>query len=134
MNNSTKEVILQLKEVKEQKGLTCQNISDQCETNGESVGLTTVRRFFAKGSEEKPGSFRARTVNAIFRAVVGSDDTALSKAENAAINSVIEMNDRVLAEKDAIIADLRKELVAMQVRVDTLTEVIRVAVATAAQH
>ena len=49
----TKDVILKLKAVKEEKQLSLDKILSIMEQNGEYVSKTTLSRVFAKGSEEK---------------------------------------------------------------------------------
>lgn len=51
MTNS-KDVILKLKEVREEKGLSYNDILDLMEKNGEYLSKSTLSRVFAEGSEE----------------------------------------------------------------------------------
>ena len=51
MTNS-KDVILKLKEVREEKGLSYADILDLMEKNGDFVSKSTLSRVFAEGSEE----------------------------------------------------------------------------------
>ena len=127
MKETTRQAIIDLKRVKDQKDLTCQKIYDICEKNGEAIGLTTIRRIFAPGSEDKNNNFRPDTLNAILHAVLGTGSDALSKAENDALKAVIEMNDKVIAEKDAAIQSLRNELEVMRIRLETTTGLFRLA-------
>ncbi len=120
MREATKKVILRLKEVRNQKGLTYQDIVDACESQNESISLSTVKRIFAKGSEDGP-DYRSYTVNAIFHAVIGTEEMAFTAAqeaaltetekevvtENAALKAVVEM-------KDASIEDLQRQIAALQ--------------------
>ena len=53
MKKATRKVVLRLKEVREQKHLTYQEIVDICENNREAVSLSSVKRLFAPGSEDK---------------------------------------------------------------------------------
>ena len=84
MQESTRKVILRLKEARAQKNLTYQDIVDACEAQNESVSLSTVRRIFSKGSEDG-ADYRTYTINASFRAVIGTEDIALTDAEEAAL-------------------------------------------------
>ena len=93
MKEATKKVILRLKAVKEQKGLSCQDIVDICEANNESISPSTVRRICAKGSEDGP-DFRTYSINAVFRAVVGTEDIELTAAEKAALTDVEKVNNK----------------------------------------
>ena len=126
MKDTTRQAIIELKRAKEQNGISCQRICDICEENGEAIGITTVRRIFSPGSEDKPNNFRPTTLNAILHAVLGTDN-ALSKAESAALGAVVEMNGKVLAEKDAIINRLTRELEDARLRLETVTEMFRIA-------
>ena len=148
MKDATKRAIIRLKEVKAQKGLSCQDIVELCDKNQKQVSPTTVRRFFSKGSEDGP-DFRQYTISAIFHAMIGTEEVELSEteeaslsdaekevvAENAALKAVIELQERSIEELNATIDELTSRLVdakaekeAMQIRIDTLTDVIRLAV------
>jgi hypothetical protein len=127
LKETTRQAIIDLKRVKEQNELTCQEIYDLCEKNGEAVGLTTIRRIFAAGSEDKTNNFRPDTLNAILHAVIGTGNDALSKAENDALKAVIEMNDKLLAEKDEAINKLTRELEDTRLRLEATTDMFRLA-------
>lgn len=51
MNNS-KELILKLKAVKEEKGLSLNNIVELVEKNGDVISRSSIQRVFADGSED----------------------------------------------------------------------------------
>ena len=53
---NTKDIILKLKEVREEKGLSYSDILDLMEKNGDFLSKSTISRVFAEGSEEM--SFR----------------------------------------------------------------------------
>lgn len=147
MTETTKKVVQRLKEAKEQKHMTCQAIVDLCEAQNEPVSLSTVRRIFAKGSEDGPDC-RPYTINAIFRAVIGTEEIELSAAEeaalsdiekevyteNAALKAVVELRDLTIADMQQQIDTLRQEkayleaeLGAMQIKLGTTTEIIALA-------
>lgn len=88
--------------------------------------MSTIRRIFLPGSEDKANDFRPATLNAIFHALIGTDN-CLSKAENDALTAVVEMNDRAIAEKDATIKALTRELEDTRLRLETVTEMFRIA-------
>ena len=146
MKEATKKVVLRLKEARDQKGMTYQAIVDACEAQNESVSLSTVRRIFAKGSEDGP-DYRPYTINAIFRAVIGTDDLELTAAEeaeltdtakevvteNAALKAVVELRDATIAELQQQIEALtqeKKDLVAkldvLEIRLDTTTDLFKI--------
>lgn len=147
MREATKKVILRLKEARVQKGLTYQDIVDACESQNESVSLSTVKRIFAKGSEDGP-DYRTYTINAIFHAVIGTEEIELSAAqeaeltdtekevvtENAALKAVVEMKDATIEDLQNQIDTLKTEKAAlestvstMQIKLDTTTDMFRLA-------
>lgn len=126
MKDTTRQAIIELKRAKEQNDITCQKIFEICEKNGEAIGITTIRRVFAPGSEDKPNNIRPATINAILHAVLGMDET-LTKAENAALGAVVEMNEQALAEKDETIRMLTRELEDARLQLEATKEVIRIA-------
>ena len=147
MRDATKKVILRLKAVRNQKGLTYQDIVDACETQNESISLSTVKRFFAKGSEDGP-DYRVYTVNAIFHAVVGTEEMAFTAAEeaaltetekeivseNAVLKAVVELKDASIEDMQHQIdnlteqkANLESQINAMQIRLDATLDLFRLA-------
>lgn len=134
MREENKKVILKLKEVRSQKNLTYQDIVDACEAQNESVSLSTVRRIFAKGSEDGP-DYRTYTINAIFHAVVGTEDMTLTEAEqaaltdpgkeavteNAALKAVVEMKDATISDLNQQIEELKAEKASLEARFSELT-------------
>lgn len=147
MRETTKKVILKLKEVRTQKNLTYQDILEACEAQHEAVSLSTIKRIFAKGSEDGQ-DYRDYTVNAIFRAIVGTEETELSKkeeealtdtakevvTENAALKAVVEMHDATIEDLNSQISLLKTEketlesiIKVMQVKLDTTTDLFRLA-------
>lgn len=127
MKETTRQAIIDLKRVKEQNELSCQKIYEACEKNGEYIGMTTIRRLFASGSEDKTNDFRTDTLNAVLHAVLGTSSDALSKAEDDALKAVIEMNDKLLAEKDETIRQLTRELEDTRLRLEATTDLVRIA-------
>ena len=129
MKEATKKVILRLKAVKEQKGLSCQDIFELCIANNDSVSESTIRRICAKGSEDG-ADFRQYSIDAVFRAVVGTEDVELTSSmsdterevlvENAALKAVIEL-------RDATIADLQRQIDTLQHENDSARRDLEVA-------
>ena len=148
MQESTRKVILRLKEARAQKNLTYQDIVDACEAKNESVSLSTVRRIFSKGSEDG-ADYRTYTINAIFRAVIGTEEIELTDAEeaamteaekevvteNSALKAVVEMKDATIADLqqqiESLIAEkesLEQKVSVLQIKLETMTDIIRVSV------
>ena len=147
MREATKRVVQYLKEVKIQKQLTCQAIVDACEEQGVAISLTTVRRFFAMDSENGP-DYRPYTVNALLNAVVGTETIPLTAAEeasftdaekevfteNAALKAAADMHNAVIEDLQNQIAALKQEksdlehtISVMQIKLDTTTDMFRLA-------
>ena len=148
MKEATRKVIIKIKELKEQKELSCQDILDICENNNDSVSPSTVRRICAKDSEDGP-DFRPYSLNAVLRAVVGAKEIKLTADEEASLTDtekdIITENSALRAAFDlneAMIEDLRKQIESltsennslrrtiedMQIRLDTTNNIIRIAV------
>ncbi len=138
MREATKKVIRYLKEVKKQKQLTCQAIVDACEAQGVSISLSTVSRIFSPNSEDGP-DYRQYTINGIFNAIIGTDESEVTtgeeaSAENAALKAVVEMKDATIADLQQQIEILTQEKAALeqtistlQIRLETTTEIIQLA-------
>ena len=147
MTESKRKAILRLKEVKKQKDLSLQDIVELCEAQGEAVSWSTVRRIFARGSEDG-SDFRAYTINAIFHAIVGTDEVQLSAAEeaeltdtakeivteNSALKAMVELNDKtisdlqkIVCEREEEILELKQKLDVLQVKLDNTTNLFQLA-------
>ena len=147
MKKATRKVILRLKEVREQKHLTYQEIVEICENNNESVSISSVKRLFAKGSEDR-SDYRRSTLEAIFHAVVGTEDIELTAAEeaamtdaekevfteNSALKAMLEMERARIEALQQQIDELKREkenleqaLSVNQIKLDTTNDVIRLA-------
>ena len=66
---NTREIILKLKEVREEKGLSYGDILEIMEKQGDFVSKSTLSRLFAEGSED--GSFKyEETIRPIAKALL----------------------------------------------------------------
>ena len=117
MKEATKKVIIELKEVKKQRKLSCSDIVELVENNNDTISPSTVRRMFAKGSEDGP-DFRPYSINSVVRALVGKDKIELTDAEEASLTEaekeIITENSALRAAFDlneAMIEDLRKQII-----------------------
>ena len=57
---NTKDIIIRLKEVRKERGLSYGDILDLMEQNGDFVAKSTLSKLFADGSEDHPEKFRQR--------------------------------------------------------------------------
>ena len=95
---ATKEIVLQLKAVKAEKGLSWQDIKVLLKNNGDYLAQSTLQRVFADGSEDD--SFRYETTLApLVRALLWQDsgdeakDAAVAEDRIAGLQAVILLKD-----------------------------------------
>ena len=91
---NTKDIIIKLKEVREEKGLSYNDILDLMEKNGDFLSKSTISRIFAEGSEEL--SFRyEETIRPIANALldietIEDDDNMDTKAMKSILKYKIQ--------------------------------------------
>lgn len=107
---NTKDVILKLKEVKKEKGLSLDKIIALIEENEEYVSKSTLSRVFSDGSEDR--GFRYETTlrpiaNALLdiETIEDSDDP-----DTQAYKSILKLKKDVIEENSKKIAELQEEL------------------------
>ena len=109
--NKTKDLIIKLKAVKEEKGLSLNKIADLVEQNGDFISRSSIQRVFADGSEDS--SFRYEdTIRPIAKALLDieniEDDDSLDTATLKAL----------LKYKMQRIEDLENQLEHLQAALD----------------
>ena len=101
--NNTKEVILKLKEVKEEKGLSLNEIVELVEKNGDYISRSSVQRVFSDGSED--GSFRyEETIRPIANALLDIDtieDT--DDMDIQAMKTLLQYKNKRIVELEALL-------------------------------
>ena len=110
-----RELLVKLREAKEARGLSHQDIVNITEENGEAVSLSSVRRVFDKDSKIEDFRYKT-TLRPIIRAVLGFDEEnkppesrpTLQQAEQdyttiEALKALVEFKSEMLArvESDA---------------------------------
>lgn len=104
---NVKDIIIQLKKVREEKGLSYNDILDLMELNGDYLSKSTLSRVFAEGSEEV--SFRyEETIRPIANALldiqrIEADDTP----EMQAMKTLIQKNERMIEGLQQQITELK---------------------------
>lgn len=106
----TKDIIMKLKEVREEKGLSFNDILTMIEDNGEFVSKTTLSRVFAEGSEEIKFRYED-TIRPIANALldienIEEDDNMDTKA----MKSLLKYKIRRIEELEQQIEQLQSEL------------------------
>ena len=107
---NTRDVILKLKEVKKEKGLSLDKILILMEKSGQYLSKSTLSRVFADGSEDK--SFRyEETLRPIANALldietIEEDDDP----ETQAYKSILKLKMNVIDENSKMIAELQEQV------------------------
>lgn len=97
-----REVIRELKNVREDRGLSMQRIADMTEANGSPVSLATVRRVFEEGSEER--NFRYEdSIKPIVDVLLGVQDAPRvpgteETAESDALRALVRYKNAYIEE------------------------------------
>ena len=108
-----RELLVKLREAKEARGLSHQDIVNITEENGEAVSLSSVRRVFDKDSKIEDFRYKT-TLRPIIRAVLGFDEEnkppesrpTLQQAEQdyttiEALKALVEFKSEMLARVEA---------------------------------
>ena len=125
MNKTIENIIPKLREAKEVKGLSYQDITDITEENGEYVSVSSVKRVFAKDSDIS--SFRYnQTIRPIIRAVLGLDAETEEPTDDPKqaeeYYTTIEAMKAVIDFKHQQIMDYAKEIESLKEAMQTLKE------------
>lgn len=107
---NTKDIIIKLKEVREEKGLSFNDILTLMEKNGDFLSKSTISRVFAEGSEEQ--SFRyEETIRPIANALL--DIETIEDTDNMdvrAMKSLLKYKIERIEELERQIEDLQTVL------------------------
>ena len=108
---NNKELIIQLKKVREEKHLSFNDILDLMELNGDYLSKSTLSRVFADGSEDV--SFRYdETIRPIANALLDID-----KIE-ADDNDDVQALKRVVQQNEKLIAGLQQQITSLELTKD----------------
>lgn len=107
---NTKDIILQLKEVREEKGLSYNDILSLMEKNGDYLAKSTISRVFADGSEEM--SFRyEETIRPIANALLDIENIEDNDTiDTRAMKSLLKYKVQRIEELEEQIRLLKEEL------------------------
>lgn len=117
----TAEIIVECKRVREERGWSLQRVLDEVRAQGGYTSFSSVKRFFAEGSENSNFNYE-ETVLPIARAMLGigvetpePDGTEEQSVEYyhqiEGLKSLVELKNAILLEKEAELqrADARRE-------------------------
>ena len=101
---NTREVILNLKKIKEEKNLSLDAILTMVEENGEFVSKSTLSRVFREGSEDQSFNYEG-TIRPIANAVLDidtleDDDDSATKAYKAMLKLKKDIIDELQADRE----------------------------------
>jgi transcriptional regulator with XRE-family HTH domain len=103
---NTKDIIIKLKEVREEKGLSLNNILDLMEKNGDYLSKSTLSRVFADGSEEN--SFRyEETIRPIANALLDIEtEEETDDLDTKALKTLLKYKIQRIEELEQKVQDL----------------------------
>jgi len=111
------EIIIQLKQIREERGLTIQDVHDLVISSGGYVSISSVKRVFSEESETT--SFRYQdTIQPIVRALLGVNEE--TPENNDITANEIDALKNVILLKDSIIKDLQSQNEAFSEKVENL--------------
>lgn len=123
---NVKDIILQLKKVREEKGLSYNDILDLMEDNGDYLSKSTLSRVFAEGSEEV--SFRyEETIRPIANALldienIEEDDNMDVRAMKSLLKYKIERIEELERQVERLELSLAEEKVKYHEKLDAERE------------
>lgn len=122
--NKTRDLIIKLKAVKEEKGLSLNKIADLVEANGDFISRSSIQRVFADGSEDS--SFRYEdTIRPIAKALLDietiEDNDSLDTATlKALLKYKIQRIEELEIQIEKLEADLDKEKLKRHEKIDDI--------------
>lgn len=105
----TRNLIIQLKEVKDERGLSLTDILSMIEENGDFLSKSSLSRLFQEGSEEL--SFKEETILPVARALL--DINTLEESDNVdekAMKTLLQYKSNRISELEQQIERLELEL------------------------
>lgn len=105
-----REIILQLKQIKEERELSCGEIHKMIKASGEDISLATVKRVFNDGSEEQ--GFRYNdSIRPIVQVLLSvKEETPLNDTEVDTLKNVVLLKDGMINELNATVRALEEKL------------------------
>ena len=108
---NTKDIIIQLKDVREQKQLSYGDILELMEKNGDYLSKSTLSRVFAEGSENESFKYE-ETIRPIANAILDMEN--IEDTDNMDVRAL----KSVLKFKLQMIEDLEKKIEQLEVALD----------------
>lgn len=113
---NTKDIIIQLKKVREEKDLSYGNILDLMEKNGDFISKSTLSRLFAEGSEDETFNYES-TIRPIANALLDIEDIEPGDTpDTRAMKSLLKYKIERIEELERQIEDLKLSLAEEKVK------------------
>ena len=108
--NKTKDLIIKLKAVKDEKGLSLNKIADLVEANGDFISRSSIQRVFADGSEES--SFRYEdTIRPIAKALLDIENIEEDDSlDTATLKTLLKYKIQRIEDLESQLEKLQAEL------------------------
>ena len=107
---NTKDIIIQLKKVREEKQLSFGDILDLMEKNGDYLAKSTLSRVFADGSEECSFKYE-ETIRPIAKAMLDIEDIEdTDNLDVRAMKSLLKFKMQVIEDLEKQIFELKSQL------------------------
>ena len=107
---NVKDIIVQLKQVREEKGLSFSDILSLMESNGDFVSKSTLSRVFAEGSEEVSFKYE-ETIRPIANALLDIENIEdTDDMDVRAMKSLLRYKMQIIEDQDQKIAQLKADL------------------------
>ena len=107
-----RDLIIKLKEVREEKGLSYNDILEIMENNGDYLSKSTISRVFADGSEDSPSFRYEETIRPIANALL--DIETIEETDNMDVQAMKSL----LKYKSQLISDLEKRVAELESALD----------------
>ena len=104
----THDLIIQLKAIKEEQGLTIQNICETLENNGYHVSLNTIKKIFSEGSENQHFQFH-NTLQPISRVLLRIYGEAKGNSEIDGLRAAVQVKDELIDKLEREIVDVHTD-------------------------
>lgn len=116
----TKDLIIQLKKVKEREGFSNSDILRMVEANGDNVSMSTIVRVMADGSENNPGFRYHDTIKPIAKVLLGLDRQHLEglSDEERATKDIVLLKEMEIKEKNIQIEHLTERVKELTAKIE----------------
>lgn len=112
MRESKRELVLRLQKLRIEKGMSYQDILEQCEARGEAVSISTIKRVFSKGGEASDYRYESTLLPLVHvLCEAEADEPAAVAVEQAdTLQALADLQSQILAQKDKSIAEAEEKI------------------------